>query len=388
MKQLFLLCIIIHCFSCTDYGSVKNEHTNDYKNRCKIQFVGKKEIPADNETSVFDNYIQFVDTKEMPNTFASVNEYTNSIYFYDYDSLNVKKVIRYDKEGPNGVGLMQGFCYLNPDSIFVFCENTQMVYLTSEGAQVKWKKLMPAQSIGGPDFMPALPYLQTNVPLKYVDHKLIFQGGNGETLYETATNAPITSLYDIEEDSVLYANNYPEQYIKYNWGDWIYKFPYYDMNEQDKLIIISFPHDHFIYVYSLLSGKNIKYYAGSQLIKKIDAFDEKKEFQPHYNSGRLQQWYYSNPTYQTVLYDKYRKLYYRIGLLPQKEKRKDFYNKKPIVLIVLDENFNYLGEGLFPDDVDLWTTESFVSREGLNMQVLTDNEDFYTFYQFKVEIDE
>lgn len=74
--------------------------------------------------------------------------------------------------------------------------------------------------------------------------------------------------------------------------------------------------------------------------------------------------------------------------MPQKEKRKDFYNKKPIVLIVLDENFNYLGEGLFPDDVDLWTTESFVSREGLNMQVLTDNEDFYTFYQFKVEIDE
>jgi hypothetical protein bfra3_15608 len=388
MKQLIFICIIILEFSCTDYGVVKNDHQNDYKNRCKIEFLGKKEVPADDETSVLSNYIQFVDTKKMPNTFAALNEYSNSIYYYDYDSLKIRTVVHYEKEGANGVGLIQGFCYLNPDSIFVFCENMQTVYLTNEKAQVKWRKLIPAQAIGGPDFMPALPYLQTTSPLKYVDNKLVMQGGNTETLYETATNSPITSIYDIEKDTVFFANNYPEQYYKYNWGDWAYKFPYYDLNERKKLLVISFPQDHFLYVYSIINGECLKYYAGSRLIKRINAYDEKKEFIPYLNDARIKDWYYSNPSYRTVIYDKYRRLYYRIGLLPREEKMKGFYNMKPSVLIVLDDGFNYLGEALLPDDVDLWTTECFVSKEGLNIQVLTDDEDFYTFYQFKVRIEE
>ena len=124
------------------------------------------------------------------------------------------------------------------------------------------------------------------------------------------------------------------------------------------------------------------------MIKRINAYDEKKEFIPYLNDARIKDWYYSNPSYRTVIYDKYRRLYYRIGLLPREEKMKGFYNMKPSVLIVLDDGFNYLGEALLPDDVDLWTTECFVSKEGLNIQVLTDDEDFYTFYQFKVRIEE
>ena len=127
MKQILILIFIVVSFSCTDYGSVDNIHRNDYENRCKIEFLGKKEVPAYDDTSIRTSYIQYIDTEELPHTFAAVNRYTNSINLYDYDRCLLRKKICYDKEGANGIGNMQGFSYINPDSIFVFCYDTQIV---------------------------------------------------------------------------------------------------------------------------------------------------------------------------------------------------------------------------------------------------------------------
>lgn len=385
LTKIFISFIFMLFISCTDYGSIKNEYQNSFDNKCEIIFLGKKEFPADDETSILTNCIQYVDNKKLANTFLALNKHNNTIYIYDYDSLIVKQKISYDKEGANGVGAIQGFHYLNSDSIFIFCENTQTVYLTNEKSEVIWKKILPAFSIGCAEFMPAIPNVQTNSPLQYVDQKLILQGSVGETLYQTATNAPITSIYDIKNDTVLFANNYPEQYQKYNWGGWGYKMPYYDLNKEKAEIIISFPQDHHLYIYSLLKNKYEKHYAGSRLIDKINAYDEKKEFTPRFNEDRVASWFYSNPSYRSVIYDKYRKHYYRIALLPKKEGMGNLYNQQPTILIVLDENLDYIGEYKFPNDIDINVTNCFVSKNGFNIQILTDNENFYTFYLFNIK---
>ena len=78
-------------------------------------------------------------------------------------------------------------------------------------------------------------------------------------------------------------------------------------------------------------------------------------------------------------------MYYRLFCLPLKEGNDKW---QPVGLIVLDGDFNYVGEGLFPDDVNLRYSNSFVSKKGLNIQVMTDNDDLMTFYQFKVDFHE
>ncbi len=206
-----------------------------------------------------------------------------------------------------------------------------------------------------------------------------------ETTAQTITNSPVTTVYDFQEDTVFFANNYPEQYIKYNWGGGFFKMPYFDVNKDKKNVIVSFPQDHNVYVYSLNSREQREFYAGSSMIPEIKAFDQKKELRTQLDDNRTKRWFFSTPSYRNIIYDKYRDLYYRLFCLPLKEGNDKW---QPVGLIVLDGNFNYVGEGLFPDDVNLRYSNSFVSKEGLNIQVMTDNDDLMTFYQFKVDFHE
>lgn len=387
MKEIFYLLTSLFLFSCSK-DVVKNENSDKFENRCSIRTIGKKDIIIDENVSATSMYMQYVD---QINELSMYNKYDNSICFFDYNQGILSRKKRLDLEGSNGVGLVQGYYYVNEDSLFVYNYNTLFVCLLNSNLDVIWKKqLNIIEELQSMDFIPSFPYLQTNSPMKYVNHKLVFGGfGTAETTAETSTNRPVTTIYDLQEDSVRFANNYPEQYQKYNWGGGFYRMPYFDVNEELGNMIISFPHDHYLYVYSLQNNKQSKYYAGSNLIKEIKAYDEKKELRTNNNEDRVRNWAFSIPTYRSVLYDKYRNLYYRFACLPKIEKFRKFVSgTQPVIVIVLDKDFNYLGEGMLPDNIDIRYTNSFVTKDGLNIQVVNENEDLMTFYQFEVEINE
>lgn len=384
--KLFSIYICFSLFSCNT-NSVKNEYYNKYKNKCKIELIGKKEISLDENTSSFTMFMQYIDNIDKLSLY---NKYNNSIYLFDYNTGKLYKKIQFEKEGNNGVGKLQGYDYINEDSIFVYNRHTKIVSLMNEASQLKWKRRLNIDSLQSYTFMPSFPYLQTNSPMIYINKKLILGGfGTAETTAETSTNSPVTTIYNFEGDSISFANNYPEQYQKYNWGGGFFRMPYFDVNKANETIILSFPQDHYLYVYSLLTKKQKKYYAGSASIREIEAYPEKKELRTNINQDRASEWFFSIPTYRSVLYDKYRNLYYRLVTFPNDPKFDKFtYCKQPLLLIILDKDFNYLGESLLPDNIDLFFTNSFVTKEGFNIQAITDNEDLLTFYQFKVLIHE
>lgn len=383
---IYLIALLSICCSCT-HNTVKNEFYQKLKNKCSIQYVGKKEIPVDENVSISTLYIQYIDDEDLLSIYNAPN---NCIYFFDYNQCAYRNQMCFEKEGSNGVGIIQGYYFHNKDSVFVYNYNTQTIYLTDVTSRVIWKKFLPIRELQSSDFIPSFPYLQTNSPMVYINQKIVMGGfGTTETTAETATNRPVTTIYDFKCDSVFLANNYPEQYQLYNWGGGFYRMPYFSVNKEQKNIVLSFPHDHNLYVYSLSDTTRTPYYAGSNEIKKIDAYYEKKELYDHNDQNRVRDWFFSISTYRSVLYDKYRNLYYRLACLPESDKLKKFTSgTQPIIVIVLDENFNYIGEDRLPDDIDLRYTNSFVTKDGLNMQVLTDNDDLMTFYQFKVDIHE
>ena len=382
--KVVIVFILLSFVSCVDNGKEMNPYYKQKKNKCEIEIAAKKEIQVNENISFMTNYIRYVDNEDK---LLLYNKYDNSIYTFNYGSGTLDWNIRLNEEGNNGVGEIQGFDYVNKDSIFLYNYNTLFVYLVDFSATVGWKKILPTDELMEKGFLPAYPWLQTNCPMVYWNNNLVLGGfGSSETKKETAYNLPVTSIYDFQKDTVLLANNYPAQYQKYNWGGGFFRMPYFDVNKENGRVVISFPQDHNLYTYSLSDQSQGKHYAGSNSIKQIDAYDQKKG--EEIDQNRAYNWYLNTPSYRNVHYDPYRKLYYRLACLPAKKELRQKYTIgiRPLILIVLDKDFNYIGEKILPDDIELRYTNSFVTKDGLNIQALTDNDDIMTFYQFKVEL--
>jgi hypothetical protein len=350
--------------------------------------TGIKEFTLDDETALPLDYMQYIDT-DSASYLLFVNEaYNNSIYFYNYETTDFARKIQYDKEGSNGVHKIRGCLYVNDDSIFVYNYWGYTLYLTNAKAEVKDKyKLyeIPESLDDRTRMIYPSPYPQTATPIKKIGNKIyLFGFVAGEIDYETSTNRPNCTILDLERDTFFNSVSSPPQYIKYNWGGGFMRLAYYDV--ADSALVVSFPVDHNI-IRVTQDKHQETFYAGSSRIDKIKSYPQRKGLMPE--SGKERIWMMGIPDYQNILYDKYRKLYYRIARLPWTDfKPGERGNKKPVVVIVLDSRLYYLGEVLLPDSVKWYPYSSFVSREGLDIQVITNDEDKLTYYLFNVKKNE
>lgn len=90
--------------------------------------------------------------------------------------------------------------------------------------------------------------------------------------------------------------------------------------------------------------------------------------------------YAQNSYYSGILYDKYRKLYYRILMTPKKGTR----NKHSMKIVVLDEFFRFQDAHAIPDNYRI--SGMFVNSSGLNIlnyDSYVENTDILTFDTFK-----
>jgi hypothetical protein len=141
-------------------------------------------------------------------------------------------------------------------------------------------------------------------------------------------------------------------------------------------------------VYSIETGELKKPYAGSSEIKGIRSFPYPKE--PEKSESIMWEWFICNDFYKSVFYDKYKNVYYRMAQLPVDEYVQGYNgNEKPTIIVVLDSDMNYLGEALLPKAKFEYEMHScFVSPDGFNIQVNTDNDDMLTFYTYTFLPDE
>ncbi|MDR2362037.1 MAG: DUF4221 domain-containing protein [Prevotellaceae bacterium] len=390
MKKYFFYTIFCLCISC-QASSVINEERDQYPNRCSLASNGIKEFPLDDETSYIALYQQLIYTDTIT-YFSFLNTHNNSIYFYDFHTSEFKRRISYQREGNHGVGNIQGYHYVNEDSIFVYAYWTQLLFLTDSKAEVidKWKlydETTEKVEIGHRIIYP-VPYLQTSTPLQHIGNKLTMTGFIiGEYSDETPENRPTGILFNLNDYTIEHVVNYPEQYSKYNWaGGFTYRQPYYTLN--DSSMAISFSADHYITEYSLHTGIQKRHYAGSREIKEIKPLQAPKG--PRIDPEEEMTWYVYNSSYFSICYDKYKKLYYRLAHLPLigDYKLGDKF-RKPTVVIVLDADFKYVGEVRLPDNLYFEiATNCFVTEDGFYIQVTTDDENKMTFYCCNFLIDE
>ena len=84
-------------------------------------------------------------------------------------------------------------------------------------------------------------------------------------------------------------------------------------------------------------------------------------------------------TYAAIKYDRFRNVYYRFLLkgIPNATIRTGWM-EKPVTIIVMDKDFNYLGEtSIGIGNKEWFWQDSFVTKEGLNIEYVdADSEDY------------
>lgn len=381
-----LLTIII--VSCTNVGHIKNKEYSVHAIQYQLQFSKMINLPIDSQTSSLSPYIQHTDM-DGQSLLITLNTYDNSLRIYNIDKQQEVKKIVYEKQGEDGVGTIQGFLYLHPDSIFIYTYWGRILYHTNDQGKVLNK--YPFKDSIEKDYSVPAPYIQTSSPMSIINDEIILNGFIAdESDSEEAINRPITTCYNIDTRRISYVNRYPKQYTEYHWGGgMLYRLVHYATNFNNEMVL-SFAADHHIYVYSFNEKKIRDYYAGSAFIKDIASFNAPKGYSI---SGEMEwDWYLQNPSYEGIFHDPYQNVYYRIVRLPQKRSndKNNLAIPKPLVVIILNDKYEYIGESMLPDGIDFLTNNCFVTQDGLNIQVFKDgdeeDENYITFYTYKLMI--
>ena len=226
------------------------------------------------------------------------------------------------------------------------------------------------------------PLASTGTPI-YIRNSTIISTGCTADEFEQEPKRPVLILFDTQTKEEKYLCDYPPCYQQFNWlGSLFYRQPYYTL--ADQLAVISFPASHEVYSYDLKNDTYKASFAGSKEISKIYSYPISKKLFYEVSSSKEKKWYMTNASYEGIFYDKYREVYYRFARLPQPDFQTMRGNRKPTIVIILDKNLQYIGETRLPDDVYFIPSNSFVSAAGLNIQVMTDNEDQLLFYQYEI----
>lgn len=354
----------------------------------EIEMIEKAEVvfPLDDYTTENMEYSQYFQRNDS-NIFAFTNRYDNSIVFYDYDTREYIDRICYHKEGGDGVGSLFAFDYVNEDSIYLYHFNYRTLYRTNRNARVLEKHRMNVYPNPSPDslFLAPILFPRTLSPLNLVDNEMLIAGFlMAEVEGENDENRPVMTYYDLKTGSIRHSDSYPAVYHRGYWGgDFVWRNPYYTLSP-DKKIVLSFSADHHVRVHDFAKTEYKEYYAGNGSVFEFEPIDVRIPTDTRFAEEQCNRHYVENLNYGPILYDKYRNVYYRIAHLPN-------YNvdiskrpiRKPIEIIVLDENFEIIGKCKVPK-ADYWINQCFVGKEGLHIQIQSDDENELKFKTFLI----
>ena len=329
-----------------------------------------KSFLLDASTSQEINYLQVVNDDTM--AFYNIPE--NSIrYFRISDGSEVGKTQLYE-EGPHALRGVQGFCYVSPDTIWVYKSwENDLVRVNARGEIAETRHVKDGLSS---PLYGVFPFPMTDTPILHWRSRLILQGMDGRT--DEGQLPGCTLLYDLADSTATCANGYPSVYgdpdeNAKNWGAFSFRQVPYTMSPEEELVL-SYPASDSVRVFRLSTGQTRSFPACYS--KKTAAC--KPMTSPSVQADTEQ--YLDQYLYAGIVYDKYRHFYYRLVLLPLEDYDLNDAKtqQKQLAVMILDESFRVVGEFELPKDRYKYRNV-FVSREGLHINALSEDDDYLRF---------
>ena len=377
MKSLFFCLFSLVLVSChIEQMNVPNERKGSLKATMGLDLADTKSFLLDKETAQKPLYAQLFRDSLGSRHFTFLNNYNNAIYFYDYDSLNNTRKIHFDKEGANAIEMPIGYHIKNLDSIYMLSKLMKLSLADKTG------KVLADLSLNGGNDLFANPLLwgtrfpqyfsKTTIPFVETKNELLLTGQfTGEMPDSLVNKFGFMAHIDYQLDSIYFTHTYPTPLYgkNHNWGGRLPMEVFPQLHPDKKKVIYSFVPSHDLYLYDLEEPKKSdKVYAGSNFAGTISSFDkETNKMAPEEVVSKFVQ----GDRYCAILHDPFRKVYYRFlrKAFPEAPEG-THWKEKDIGVIIMDEDFEYLGETTLGGG-DIWHWEnSFVTEEGLNIEYI------------------
>lgn len=373
MKKYLIKKIIIGLFALLFLTSCAKSK-NDGANYAMVETTDTLSFPLHKGVDiVMDIFIQslYVHTDADGQEYLTFRDshYEPRIFVYDMANPSEEpRVITFEKEGPNGTGAVSVGYYISSwkeiyiPNLFV----PEISVIDSTGTKTKTIML-------GEGYSSLLTYTSSvskNPFVKYRNHLYAEQMVNFRLGAEMSSTPPVDVVINLNDFSHQPSSfNFPQKLLY--WGEngktGILQHAFKCSNEN--LLVYSFAYDEKIYVYDMDQDKLVRTVdARSKFIPKPSVLDYDYRFeQASYADFKD---ICAEACYGNILHDPYRHLYYRIVYPETKvdaaENFTDLYRsgRSLFSIMVLDEEFNVLGETLLPEN-QFRSNLLFINKDGL-----------------------
>ncbi len=380
--RLFLTCaVLLMVVACsTNIIKVENEEKGRLQPVLKLEEEKVKRMILDSVSAPKPQYTQIFQDSMGVRYFTFINRYDNSIYFYNYETLKFVRKIRYERQGSNGIRKSDGYFIKNMDSIYVYNLTMNEIVHTNHKSKIV-KRISLKGNEGNKTWFQNYPqyYPRTVTPFIEADGKLLFTGFFPNSILESMLEKfKFNAQIDLKSNNVVFNHLYPEELYGFdsNWDGGMFTEVFPELHPDGDKLIFSFPISHNLYLAKVDSNSYETVFAGSNFAGTIYSINR----QPNKASNEvIMSHYIKHDFYSAIKYDKFRKVYYRILLkgIPNATKRSK-WKDKPIAIIIMDEDFKYLGETVIGNMNDWNWENTFVTKEGLNIEYI--EKDFEEVY--------
>lgn len=385
-NHFILLFLMAVCLGCGQKKSeiihIINDNPNKYDSTYQMVKTGEISIPLDSITAPDAESICFKKMENGRNSIAFLNSMTGAIYVYDFEKLKLLKVIKPKKNGVAGVGKIMGFYWHSRDSIFVYDDWKGKISLLNDSGKVT--ENFHLNIVGKKNHLFPSIQLSSHQVWRLKNNDLTMSGiSMGEYDFENETNRPLMLMFNLKSQQKQFFQKYSPIYTGANWGGLNYRTGFTAFNNKNE-VIASFAADHYIEKTNLEDFKTERFYAGSRYIDTISSLGlPKSETMKKENRNTVENHYWNNHSYSTIIFDEYRNMYYRIAEIgiEADEKKEQGRSVKQFSIIILDENGKKVGETLLPKRSHSRLT-FFVTSSGLHLKKYSADEDHFIFSVF------
>jgi hypothetical protein len=305
-----------------------------------------------------------------------------NILIFDISTGEVVDSIRLHKEGPHAINNNVKAYYIhNRDSIYLYNYWQHIFMLVNRKGEIISRINLSEKFLSDDDYKvtPSSPFPSMEMPIKKVNTTFILQGMTRKVT-DIKKVPTVTAICNLADTTIRFVNTYPDIYgdtknLFKHWGVFSYLMVSYDLNNKGEMVLSYPAYDHIV-VYDINSNTTRNYFAGYSKKDVINQMNDNP-------TSELVQ-YMECTHYCNIHFDPYMNLYYRFVYHPYYEYdiNDSETQVKNMSIIILDSEFNKVGEYDLKEIPSL-SRGSFVSKEGLHIQTLSDNDDFMKFITLK-----
>lgn len=295
------------------------------------------------------------------------NNMEPEILLYDIDSQEYIKTIFLQKEGPNGVGVFGGFYIRNLDEIYIPDMMKNEVKVVNSNGEIV-KKIPYSETSEKKSTIPFVCLSFPYTPMHIINQRIyIPQSPNLRLGNSAMEESPVTIVLDtltniLDEFPLRFPNIVTSAEIK---GSSLGIEASYSQEFNGENFVYSFFFDENVYVVSMKGETRHKVEVKSKYIDKLN-----KTYQSPTDLNMLAKTICEVPFYGNLIYDKYRKVYYRFVYPETKLSNNENYmdiwqlGRTKFSIIILNEKMEILGETLFPENTYA-SNLFFIHKDGL-----------------------